>query len=183
MSKFSGGGSRLFLRAGFRPRGVIGLPGGSLMPKQGGFHETDRQSFGQKSARPGAGPLFLAVFCPELAVQPGPARSAALSLYHPLLPGLFGAGFLPAVYLPGHGHCGGQIPPGGVVHPGLGTGFRGAGVLPAQGAPVVCPVRAPGDLCGAGHHPQRVYECLSKVLLLFFPLLWGDGELCGRLIC
>ena len=97
MSKFSGGGSRLFLRAGFRPRGVIGLPGGSLMPKQGGFHETDRQSFGQKSARPGAGPLFLAVFCPELAVQPGPARSAALSLYHPLLPGLFGAGFLPGL--------------------------------------------------------------------------------------
>ncbi len=73
MSKFSLGWSRLFLRAGFRPRGVIGLPGGSLMPKQGGFHETDRQSFGQN--RPGQEQgLFLAVFCPEPAVQPGSAR-------------------------------------------------------------------------------------------------------------
>ena len=79
MSKFSGGGSRLFLRAGFRPRGVIGLPGGSLMPKQGGFHETDRQSFGQKSARPGAGPLFLAVFCPELAVHKGGGDTEMIS--------------------------------------------------------------------------------------------------------
>ncbi len=104
--------------------------------------QTDK-ALDKKSARPGAGPLFWQCFARNwLYSRDLPGLRPYLYII-PFFLAYLVLDFSPAVYLPGHGHCGGQIPPGGVVHPGLGTGFRGAGVLPAQGAPVVCPVRAP----------------------------------------
>ena len=124
----------------------------------------------------------LAVLCPGPAVQPGGERGVALSVPSAAAAVLSGAGLLPAFYLSRHGHGGHQVSAGGPVHPGLGPGLCGAGALPAQDPPVVCPLRASGDLCGAGHHPQRLYERLPQVLFLLRPDLRRHGELCGQLL-
>ena len=151
-------------------------------PAKGGYHERNQKKFDK--TLPGKDQGYSLAWC-----------LAHDRLYSREVPGLLPYLYIIPFFLAylvldfslrftyrGMGDCGGEVSACLPVHPGLGSHHGGAGLFPAQGPPVVFPVCATGHLRGHRGDPQRVYERLPPVLLLFGAHLRGHGEFCGRLL-